>query len=116
MTWPRTSSSRISPLSSRAMPRKAPLAGLVAVLLLTLLAPAAAQAAKAKPKYYVSLGDSYAVGWQRPAEDVRGPTKQGFADQTVTLAKAKGYKLKLVNFGCGGATTESILKSKGCAK
>lgn len=98
------------------MPRKTPLAGLVAVLLLTLAVPAAAQAAKAKPQYYVSLGDSYAVGWQRPAQDVRGPTRQGFADQTVKLAKAKNYKLKLVNFGCGGATTTSILESKGCPK
>jgi lysophospholipase L1-like esterase len=95
------------------MPRKLSLAGLVAVLLLTLAGPAAA---KTKPQYYVSLGDSYAVGWQRPAEDVRGPTKQGFADQIVPLAKQKGYRLKLVNFGCGGATTTSILKSKGCPK
>jgi lysophospholipase L1-like esterase len=90
-----------------------PLAGLVAVLLFSLAGPAAA---KTKPQYYVSLGDSYAVGWQRPAEDVRGPTKQGFANQIVPLAKAKGYRLKLVNFGCGGATTISILKSKGCQK
>jgi lysophospholipase L1-like esterase len=90
-----------------------PLAGLVAVLLFSLAGPAAA---KTKPQYYVSLGDSYAVGWQRPAEDVRGPTKQGFANQIVPLAKAKGYRLKLVNFGCGGATTISILKGKGCQK
>src|SRR4051812_26817946 len=99
------------------MPRKIPLAGLVAVLLVSLFGPAAAQAAaKPKPKYYVSLGDSYAVGWQRPAEDVRGPTKQGFANQIVPLAKKKGYRLKLVNFGCGGATTTSILEAKGCEK
>jgi lysophospholipase L1-like esterase len=96
------------------MPRKTPLAGLVAVLLLTLLVPAAAQAATAKPKYYVALGDSYAIGWQRPAEDRSGPTKQGYANQIVGLAKAKGYRLKLVNFGCGGATTVSILQAKGC--
>jgi lysophospholipase L1-like esterase len=95
------------------MPRMLPLAGLVAVLLFTL---AGSAAAKTKPQYYVSLGDSYAVGWQRPAEDVRGPTKQGFANQIVPLAKQKGYRLKLVNFGCGGATTTSILESKGCPK
>jgi lysophospholipase L1-like esterase len=98
------------------MPRKTPLAGLVAVLLLTLAVPAAAQAATAKPQYYVSLGDSYAVGWQRPAEDVRGPTRQGFANQIVPLAKKKHYDLKLVNLGCGGATTTSILETKGCPK
>jgi lysophospholipase L1-like esterase len=86
------------------------------VLLVALLVPAAAQAAKAKPQYYVSLGDSYAIGWQRPAEDQFGPTKQGYANQIVSLAKQKGYRLKLVQFGCGGTTTVSILQSKGCAK
>lgn len=98
------------------MPRKTPLAGVLAVLLFTLLLPAAAQAAKAKPQYYVALGDSYAVGWQRPAEYVLGPTKQGYANQIVSLAKQKGYRLKLANFGCGGATTSSILTAKGCEK
>jgi lysophospholipase L1-like esterase len=94
---------------------KTPLAGLVAALALALLLPAAAQAAKPKQKYYVSLGDSYAVGFQHPAEYELKPTAQGFADQIVPLAKKKGYDLKLVNFGCGGATTVSILKTKGCA-
>src|SRR3954453_11915784 len=111
MMSPRTSISRMPHLSSRVMPRMLPLAGLVAVLLFSL---AGSAAAKTKPQYYVSLGYSYAVGWQGPAEDVRGPTKQGFANQIVPLAKKKGYQLKLVNFGCGGATTTSILESKGC--
>ena len=99
------------------MPRKLPLAGLVAVLALTVAGPTAAQAAtKAKPNYYVQLGDSYAIGWQHPAENVVGPTKQGYGNQIVTLAKKKGYRFKLVNFGCGGATTTSILQAKGCKK
>jgi lysophospholipase L1-like esterase len=97
------------------MANKIPLAGLVAALLLALALPAAAQGAKPKRQLYVSLGDSYAVGWQHPAEYTIGPTTKGFANQTVTLARKKGYRLKLVNFGCGGATTVSILKQKGCA-
>ena len=88
---------------------------LVAVLVaaLSLLAlPAAAQAAKAKPQYYVSLGDSYAAGYQRfSATDAR-TTRDGFAYQVVPKAKARGYKLKLVNFGCGGETSVSILTRK----
>jgi lysophospholipase L1-like esterase len=32
----------------------------------------------------------------------------------VDAAKAKGYDLKLVNFGCGGATTTSLLTQPGC--
>jgi lysophospholipase L1-like esterase len=99
------------------MPRKLPLAGLVAVLAFTIAGPAAAQAAtKAKPQYYVSLGDSYAIGWQHPAQYVVGPTKDGYGNQIVTLAKKKGYRLNFVNFACGGATTTSILEAKGCAK
>ena len=92
------------------MPRRI-LAALVAALSLLAL-PAAAQAAKAKPSYYVSLGDSYAAGYQRfSATDAR-TTRDGFAYQVVGKAKARGYKLKLVNFGCGGETTVSILKRK----
>jgi lysophospholipase L1-like esterase len=98
------------------MLHKIPLAGIVATLLLAVALPATAQAAKPKRQLYVSLGDSYAVGWQRPAENRMGPTTKGFTDQTVTLARKKGYRLKLVNFGCGGATTVSILKQKGCVK
>jgi lysophospholipase L1-like esterase len=83
---------------------------LLALLVAALALPAAASAATAKKQYYVSLGDSYAVGYQ-PG---KGSTADGFANQTVTKAKKKGYKLTLVNFGCGGATTTSIIKTKGC--
>jgi lysophospholipase L1-like esterase len=83
-----------------------PIAALLAI-------PSAVQAAgPTKTQYYVSLGDSYAVGHQ-PG---RGSTREGFADQTVTKARKRGYRLKLVNFGCGGATTTSILQRKGCSK
>jgi lysophospholipase L1-like esterase len=83
----------------------------VAALLLALAVPGVAQAKK-KPSYYVSLGDSYAAGYQPKL----GTTRAGFAYQLVGLAKTRGYKLKLVNFGCAGETTESILKrTKKCA-
>jgi lysophospholipase L1-like esterase len=85
---------------------------LVASLALVALAGAATAGAatKSKTQYYVNLGDSYAVGYQ-PG---KGSTKNGYADQTVKKAKKKGYKLELVNFGCGGATTVSIIGTKGC--
>jgi lysophospholipase L1-like esterase len=88
---------------------------LVAVLVaaLSLLAiPAAAQAAKAKPQYYVSLGDSYAAGYQRFSANDARTTRDGFAYQLVGKARKRGYKLKLVNFGCGGETSVSILQRK----
>jgi lysophospholipase L1-like esterase len=90
------------------MPRT--LAAIVAALSLLAL-PAAAQAAKAKP-YYVSLGDSYAAGYQRFSQTVAKTTRDGFAYQVVPKARARGYDLKLVNFGCGGETSVSILKRK----
>ena len=63
---------------------------------------------------YVSVGDSYAAGYQATGTGEGGTTTNGFAYQTVTKAKARGYDLQLVNFGCAGATTVSILKSVGC--
>lgn len=66
-------------------------------------------------QYYVSLGDSYASGWRVVNPNGSGHnTRQGFAYQVPGLAKAKGYDLQLVNFGCGGATTTSILERVGC--
>src|SRR5829696_600985 len=53
--------------------------GLAAAIVLA--APASAKAAKTQ--YYVSLGDSYAVGYQ-PGQ---GSTREGFADQTVKKAR-----------------------------
>lgn len=58
---------------------------------------------------YVSVGDSYAAGYQ-PG----GTTRNGFAYQVVGKAKARGYDLNLVNFGCSGATTGSAQQTPGC--
>jgi lysophospholipase L1-like esterase len=66
-------------------------------------------------QYYVSLGDSYAVGFQPTGpKGVGHTTTNGFAYQLPQLARAGGYHLTLVNFGCGGATSASILHSRGC--
>ena len=70
-------------------------------------------AVQAKPsQYLVSLGDSYAVGYQ-PG---KGSTKEGFVYQIPGMAKKRGYNLKVVNFGCGGATTKSMIEQIGCPK
>jgi lysophospholipase L1-like esterase len=100
------------------------LPALVALALsVTLTLPAAGQAASkhhrkhrkpATQQLYVSLGDSYAVGFQATGPDSGEATTEGYANQLVPLARAKGYRLKLVNFGCGGATTTSILQTPGC--
>jgi lysophospholipase L1-like esterase len=81
-------------------------------LVATLAMPAAAQAAKPQQQYYVSLGDSYATGFQPTAQGKGANTRNGFAYQVPKLAAARGYGFKLVNFGCGGETTVSLLDRK----
>jgi lysophospholipase L1-like esterase len=101
------------------------LPALVALALsVTLTLPAIGQAASkhhprkhkkpAQQQLYVSLGDSYAVGYQPTAPHVGSSTTNGYANQLLPLARKKGYDFKLVNFGCGGATTTSILQTPGC--
>jgi lysophospholipase L1-like esterase len=63
-----------------------------------------AHAATKPPTYYVSLGDSYSVGYQ--------PGRGATPGYTAVVAKSTG--LKLVNLGCGGATTSSLVSSIGC--
>ena len=83
----------------------------VGVALAAMLAvPAAAQAAKPERNLYVSLGDSYASGFQPTAPGVGRNTRNGFAYQVPGLVRPRGYKLKLVNFGCSGETTVSLLE------
>lgn len=87
----------------------------LAAALVAATALAAPAAAEAKQQLYVSLGDSYASGWEAVAEGKGKNTTNGFAYQVPAAAKQRGYDLKLVNFGCGGATTTSVLTAKGCA-
>ena len=85
----------------------------LAALLATLALPAAAPAAKRT--LYVSIGDSYAAGYQPPADGrAGGYTGKGFADQLTPMARRSGLRgLKLVNFGCGGETSGSLINSGG---
>ncbi len=80
---------------------------LALVLLVTLGAvalPGTAVASTPAPTYYVSLGDSYSVGYQPGL----GATP-GYAGYV-----AGRTHLTLVNFGCAGATTTSLLNTIGC--
>ena len=72
--------------------------------LATALLPGAAEARTAAPTYYVSLGDSYSVGYQPGLGSTPG----------YTVYVATRTHLTLANFGCAGATTTSILDTIGC--
>jgi lysophospholipase L1-like esterase len=60
--------------------------------------------AKKAPLFYLSLGDSYSVGYQ--------PGMGATAGYTAVVAKKEHMTLE--NFGCGGATTSSLLTAVGC--
>ncbi len=65
--------------------------------------------------YYVSIGDSYAAGYQPIKGQFIGRTSTaGFAYQLAAKATLRGHKLTLVNYGCGGVTTTSLVEQKGC--
>lgn len=63
---------------------------------------------------YVSIGDSYAQGYQPATDGESPPYTDGYAYLLPDLAKEKGYDLTLVNFGCGGANVTSLAETDGC--
>jgi lysophospholipase L1-like esterase len=77
---------------------------LIGALAGTVACASSVQAARSKPTYYVSVGDSYSVGYQ--------PGLGATPGYTATVARTT--RLTLVNFGCAGATTTSILTTVGC--
>ncbi len=90
--------------------------GAVSIVLMGVAAsPGVSQAAakghKPPPPYYLSLGDSYSVGYQPNATDTGGTATAGY-----TAYVAKKEKMQLENFGCGGATTSSVLTALGCTQ
>ena len=91
------------------------LAVLGAVVGSTANAAAAARPMPSSISYYVSVGDSYAAGNQPTASVWAHKDSNGFAYQVVRLARVKGYRFDLLNFGCGGATTTSVLQQVGCS-
>jgi lysophospholipase L1-like esterase len=62
------------------------------------------KASARRKTYYVSVGDSYSVGYQPGLGATSGYT--GYV--------AKKTHLTLANFGCGGATTTSLISTVGC--
>ncbi len=66
-------------------------------------------------QFYVSIGDSYAAGYQpTTSRKVGHTTTAGFAYRLADEATINGQHLTLVNYGCGGATTVSLVKQIGC--
>ncbi len=81
-------------------------------------APVTSKGASSSPAgsaYYLSIGDSYAAGWQPvPGKVIGHTTTNGFAYQLAARTTVGGRRLDLENFGCAGATTSTLLSQDGC--
>lgn len=64
---------------------------------------------------YLSLGDSYAQGYQPAPAGGTADYREGYAYLLPERAAAKGWDLDLVNLACGGATVGSMQDAAGCA-
>ncbi len=94
--------------------RWAGILGLVGLATSLVTVAPGAEAVRPAQQYYVSLGDSYAAGYQPTGPSGGHATTNGFAYKVPTLAARRGYNLRLANFGCAGATTTSIIDTAGC--
>jgi lysophospholipase L1-like esterase len=63
---------------------------------------------------YISIGDSYAVGDEAAPGGGLTATQHGFADLITDRVAARGGPLRLLNFGCTGATSTDLLTRHGC--
>lgn len=88
------------------MSRRKPIPLLVCVLS-TLAAPALAEAKPAK-RHHLALGGSLATGVQPHPSGTPRHTRLGYANQLTRRLRGT----RLVNYGCGGATTVSLLRGR----
>ncbi len=93
--------------------RLAGLAALVVALGLAAGGPTALSSAADTTMYYVSLGDSYAQGFQ-PGTVGNSETLNGFSDKLSQLLSSDGHAMTLENFGCGRVNSTTILTKLGC--
>ena len=114
------SPSRMSPSAGRrGTGRALRLVLMLAVLAAAVWGAAPADAADSTTRYYVSVGDSLAQGFQpiggpHTNSSAAGYT-QGYADQLFKLAREGGRdQLRLVKFGCGGESTATMIADSRC--
>ena len=76
-------------------------------------AGAASAASAARPHYYLALGDSLSQGMQPDLNGVTRNTNQGYANDLLKIEQRRIHNLQLVQLGCGGETTTSMLTGQG---
>jgi len=60
----------------------------------------------------IAVGDSYAAGYQ-PNDPVGSASVHGFVDRLAVMLTNR-HPATVLNFACGGATTETVLSTPGC--
>jgi GDSL-like Lipase/Acylhydrolase family len=72
--------------------------------------PVGASLAPVSVEYYLDLGGSASVGFQPTASRPSGqPTDTGYANDLLTIERARWHDLQLVQFGCPGETTGTFM-------
>jgi lysophospholipase L1-like esterase len=101
----------MTPAPKRSVRRRLVSGGLVAAMLLCLLAtPAVAGSDEPSGQYYLALGGSGSVGVQPTAAHPHGqPTHHGYAEDVLAAERATWPGLRLVAIGCPGETTGSMI-------
>ncbi len=92
------------------------LAGALAVGMAGMTLAACSSSPSAPTRYYVALGDSLSVGWQpHPSTGLVGyRTKQGYTNDLYSHLLKTMPGLKLVEFGCPGETTGTMMNGGIC--
>jgi lysophospholipase L1-like esterase len=85
------------------------------IMLVSIWAVRASAGADPKSKYYVSLGDSLARGWQPDADGHSRETTEGYVDVVADGLQRNRPGLRSVKLGCAGETTVSITDGGTCS-
>jgi lysophospholipase L1-like esterase len=66
------------------------------------------------PRYYVSLGDSLALGVQPTVTGASEPTGSGYPNRIYSVLRAHDPDWRLVKLGCSGETTHTMIGGGTC--
>lgn len=91
-------------------------ATVIAASVVLAVSASAAQASSPPARYYLALGDSLSVGFQPNAKGVGRETRQGYDQILYARAHRRLKNLQLVELGCPGDSTTSMLTGKGNEK
>jgi lysophospholipase L1-like esterase len=86
---------------------------IVAVASLSVVCTAHAAGRHAAPRYYLALGDSLSTGVQPGPTGAVANTKQGYANDVFAYERKYVPGLKLVQMGCPGDGTATMLTGQG---